>query len=167
MVAAARTVALAAMAPPAARRTNGSKVGELCALLDDAGTAEFLSFAVESGALALRHRVAGVADRAKPAVVLEVWLAKDLRLSMQECREAAQANVDVMCGWFVEVLEERGGEGKGVPQGGPVASSAPEASGFAAMLESKYGSARELREHETCLLVLSAHEIIQIEPDTP
>ena len=78
-VAAARTVAPAAMAPPAARRTNGSKVGELCALLDDAETAEFLSFAVESGAIALRHRAAGVADRAKPAVVLEVWLAKDLR----------------------------------------------------------------------------------------
>ena len=83
-VAAARTVAPAAMAPPAARRTNGSKVGELCALLDDAASAEFLSFAVEAGALALRGREAGVADRAKPAVVLEVWLARDLRLSVQE-----------------------------------------------------------------------------------
>ena len=74
-MAAARTVAPAAMAPPAARRTNGSKVGELCALLGDAASAEFLSFAIEAGALALRGREAGVADRAKPAVVLEVWMA--------------------------------------------------------------------------------------------
>ena len=33
--------------------------------------------------------------------------------------------------------------------------------------QSKYGSARELREHKTYLLVLSAHEIVQIELDTP
>ena len=133
-VAAARTVAPAAMAPPAARRTNGSKVGELCALLDDAASAEFLSFAVEAGALALRGREAGVADRAKPAVVLEVWLARDLRLSVQECREAAQANVDDMCGWFVEALEERGGEGRSVTRNATVAGAAPEAASLAAMI---------------------------------
>ena len=131
---AARTAVPAATAPPPAGRTNGSKVSELCALLDDVESAEFLSFAVESGALALRGRAAGVADRAKPAVVLEVWLARDLRLSRQECRDAARASVDEMCGWFVETLEERGGNGGNGVRDARVAGTAPEASSLAAMI---------------------------------
>ena len=128
----------APVATPAAGAVSrqGSRVGGMVSLLRPAQASEFVISARDGILEALLHREPRKTELNKPEAAVELWLEKELRLSVEDCEAAASCDVDVMELWLLRTIyaEEarRGTSGGG--DGGEVAAEGGEAATFAAMI---------------------------------
>ena len=128
----------APVATPAAGAVSrqGSRAGVMVSLLRPAQASEFIISARDGILEALLHREPRKTELNKPEAALELWLEKELRLSVEDCKAAASCDVDEMEMWLMRIIyaEEarRGKSGGG--EGGEVAAEGGEAATFAAMI---------------------------------
>ena len=129
----------APVATPAAGAVSrqGSRAGVMVSLLRPAQASEFIISARDGILEALLRREPRKAELNKPEAAVELWLEKELHLSVEDCKAAASCDVEVMEAWMMRIIytEEARRNSKGASGGGDgAAAEGGEAATFAAMI---------------------------------
>ena len=83
------------------------RVDELVKLLRPAAADTFIAFAVTAVRDAILKRPTRQVEVDKPRMTLELWLEKQLKLSVVACKAAAASDADILAMWLMGVVDEK------------------------------------------------------------
>ena len=101
------TPAVAAAAAVAVSGVMTPRVDELVKLLTPAAADPFIAFAVAAVRDAILKRPTRQVEVERPRMTLELWLEKQLNLSVVACKAAAASDADILAMWLMGVLDEK------------------------------------------------------------
>ena len=134
---AARVVAPAAVAVS----RPASRVRELVSLLRPSEASKLIEFTKDAVLEALLERAPRKVELQRPEAALELWLEKELGLSVEACKTAASCDLDAMEAWMLSLVYKVESERRGIKNGGSsgggggaAADGGGEAATFAAMI---------------------------------
>ena len=118
-----------------------SRVRELVSLLRPSEASKLIEFTKDAVLEALLERAPRKVELQRPEAALELWLEKELGLSVEACKTAASCDLDAMEAWMLSLVYKVESERRGIKNGGSsgggggaAVDGGGEAATFAAMI---------------------------------